>query len=316
MGAPMDVDFFAYLALDAALLGSINFALWLVSLPLQKTWPVDFIWSCWPPLQCALILMQPSASEGGVTERQAAIVALTALWGCRLTYNFVARGGIGHEDWRYTDMRRQFGSQFWWVSLFSVFLGQTVFLFAACVSLYGALASPLPVGPLDASASALALFAIALEALSDVQMDHFRLQAAAARRQAQGREGHAAAPVPVLSTGLWGWSRHPNYLGEMLWWWALWLFGCAVAPRWTVCGPVAITALFNLISVDLLETRQLANKGDAYRAYKRQVPSALLLVPPPLGRALGRLLYGPPETAVRRRRGRGSSSPSAASVAG
>ena len=75
-------------------------------------------------------------TSSGLCHRQLITCVLVALWGYRLTHNFVARGGIGHEDWRYADMRRQFGAHFWWISLFSVFLGQTLFLFAACLPLY------------------------------------------------------------------------------------------------------------------------------------------------------------------------------------
>ena len=59
-----------------------------------------------------------------------------------------------------------------------------------------------------------------------------------------------------------------------------------------MAGPAAITLLFVGVSVKLLEDRQLASKGDAYRQYMREVPSALLLVPPPLGRWLGSWLWG------------------------
>ena len=108
---------------DAATLLGINVFLWIVSLILGKTWPVDFIWSGWPPVQCLIILWR-GGGDGGICARQQFVCVLVALWGYRLTHNFVIRGGIGHEDWRYTDMRTQFGKHFWWVSLFSVFIGR------------------------------------------------------------------------------------------------------------------------------------------------------------------------------------------------
>ena len=79
-------------------------------------------------------------------------------------------------------------------------------------------------------------------------------------------------------------------LGEVLWWWGLWLFGMREAEAWVVAGPLLITALFLGVSIKLLEDRQLEHKGDAYREYRMRVPSALLLVPPPVGRWLGRRL--------------------------
>ena len=112
-----------------------------------------------------------------------------------------------------------------------------------------------------------------------MQMDAFQ----AARREKR-------SDASILETGLWAWSRHPNYLGEVLWWWGLWLFGVREAEAWVVAGPLLITALFLGVSIKLLEDRQLEHKGDAYREYLTRVPSALLLVPPPVGRWLGRRL--------------------------
>ena len=266
------------IAVDAATLLGLNVSLWLVSLLLGKTWPVDFIWSLWPPAQCLAILVRGAV----VCRRTVLVCTLTVTWGWRLTHNFVARGGIGHEDWRYAAMRQQFGRHFWWVSLFSVFLGQTVFLFAACLSLYFALGNSSPLSAVDLVATAVTAGAILLEAIADVQMD-WHIQARREKR----------TDATVLRSGLWAWSRHPNYLGELSFWWGLWLFGAPIAPRWALCAPSAITFLFVGISVKLLEDRQLENKGESYRLYQREVPSALLLVPPPLGRALGGWMYGP-----------------------
>ena len=272
---------------DATALLSINVLLWVVStFVLGKTWPVDFVWSGWPALQCLLILARAEHGAECSSKRQMAVCVLVALWGYRLTHNFVSRGGIGHEDWRYVNMRRQFGAHFWWISLFSVFLGQTIFLFAACLPLYDALAdsSAFPTAT-DGAAITVAALAILLEAIADGQMDSH----IAAKREKR-------TDAQVLRTGLWAWSRHPNYLGEMTWWWGVWLFSRAGTPAPALfpglAGPLSITFLFTAISVKLLEDRQLANKGDEYRAYMREVPSKLLLLPPVVGRWLGSRLGG------------------------
>ena len=108
----MEIDLVAAgLALDASILGGTNVLLWLVSLVLGKTWPVDFIWSNFPLVLCARVIL--SNRGAGLRERQLLVCTVVAVWGYRLTHNFVARGGIGHEDWRYVDMRRQFGAHFW-----------------------------------------------------------------------------------------------------------------------------------------------------------------------------------------------------------
>ncbi len=266
------------LATDALTLLGINVTLWIASLFLGKTWPVDFVWSGWPPIMCLLILLR--SSFAGNRHRQLVVCVLVSLWGYRLTHNFVARGGIGHEDWRYADMRAQFGKHFWWISFFSVFLGQTIFLFGGCLTLYGALLNTSPLSPTDAIAATVAALSILLEAAADLQMDAFQ----SARREKR-------TDAVVIDRGLWLWSRHPNYLGEICWWWGLYLFGASAAPTWVCAGPIAMTLLFVGITIQLMEDRQIKNKPQAFAEYKRRVPSALLLVPPPVNRAIGDWLY-------------------------
>lgn len=267
------------MATAAAILLGMNVTLWLASLVLGKTWPVDFLWSGYPPF---LAILLAYTNNDGDCHRQIVCCVLTAVWGYRLTHNFVARGGIGHEDWRYTAMRKDFGTHFWWVSLFSVFIGQSVFMFTASLPLFESLSDPSPLGLSDALGGCVAVFAILLEAIADLQMDAFIL-----KKQLKRTED------VVLSSGLWAWSRHPNYLGEICWWVSVWMFASPHAPRWMLICPGSIIFLFTAISIKLIEDRQLENKGDLYRSYIREVPSALLLVPPPLVRALrARSLYG------------------------
>lgn len=80
-------------------------------------------------------------------------------------------------------------------------------------------------------------------------------------------------------------------MGEIAWWWGVWLFTRTdPSGPWFpgLAGPLAITFLFTAISVKLIEDRQVQNKGEHYVRYQREVPSPLLLLPPSVGRALGR----------------------------
>jgi steroid 5-alpha reductase family enzyme len=73
----------------------------------------------------------------------------------------------------------------------------------------------------------------------------------------------ARKPGEIMSRGLWAYSRHPNYFGEISFWWGLWLFGLAADPGsalWTLAGPAAITALFVFVSVPLIDKRSLARR--------------------------------------------------------
>jgi steroid 5-alpha reductase family enzyme len=123
----------------------------------------------------------------------------------------------------------------------------TLWVFLGLLPLYPVLASEGPApGALDALAAAVTVAAVAVEAAADRQLRAFL----SARRD----------PEAVLGEGLWALSRHPNYFGEVLFWWGLWLFGLAAAPgwAWTAVGPISITLLFLLVSVPWMDRRMLA----------------------------------------------------------
>jgi steroid 5-alpha reductase family enzyme len=203
----------------------------------------DAYWSV-APIPIALYWI--AASEDAVGARQALVLLLVSAWGLRLTWNW-ARGwhGLGHEDWRYVDLRRTTGRAYWLVSFFGLHLMPTFWVFGGMLGAWAALCAPgRPLGVLDALAALVTAGAIALEAGADAQLHRYR----------------ASSPPPgdFLKSGLWAWSRHPNYLGEMGFWWGLWLFGVAAAPQmgwWTIVGPLAITLMFRFVSLPMIETR-------------------------------------------------------------
>lgn len=166
--------------------------------------------------------------------------------------------------------------------MFSVFLGQTIFLFLPCLSLYGAIESkePLFSCAYDAVGFVFLVSAILLETISDQQMNDFITSK---------KLGHTTDVV--INQGLWRYSRHPNYLGEMTFWWGLYLLSATKTEAWMVCGPISISALFIFVSVKLMEDRQIQNKGDKYREYQMEVGSSLLLLPPAINKLLGKTLY-------------------------
>lgn len=95
--------------LDLGLLLGLNFLLYLHSLVINNTFMVDFIWSGWPPILSYVIFLRLSPEETRTVDlnRLITVFPLIMVWGFRLTHNFLSRGGVGHEDWRYQDMRKQ-----------------------------------------------------------------------------------------------------------------------------------------------------------------------------------------------------------------
>lgn len=210
----------------------------------------DAYWSVAPPLLG--VYWWTTAAPGADPTRKALALALCTLWGIRLTYNW-ARGwtGLGHEDWRYVDLQTKTGKAYWLVSFAGLHFFPTFQVFAGCVGFYYALtAEGHAFGALDVAACVVTAGAILIETLADEQLRAF---------------AHKPDRVPgsVMMDGLWAYSRHPNYFGEMSFWWGLFLFGLAARPEaWKVMliGPVAITVMFFFVSVPMMEKRQLERK--------------------------------------------------------
>lgn len=185
---------------------------------------------------------------GGLSLQEIAVLALVAAWGVRLTYNWLRRWrGVGHEDWRYADFRRFGGLRYWLVSFLGFHLFPTVLVFLGSLSVYAVIAAgPAPITLLDLLALAVTALAIWIEARSDRELRRF-----VAEGPAEGE---------ILESGLWSLSRHPNYFGEVLFWWGLFLFALAARPAlfWVIVGPGAISLLFALVSVPMMERHMVA----------------------------------------------------------
>jgi steroid 5-alpha reductase family enzyme len=137
-------------------------------------------------------------------------------------------------------------------------------VFGGTLSIWVAIVHDLrPLNPLDLLAMMITGGAILLEAVSDRQLRKFILQ-----NRETGK---------TMNMGLWSLSRHPNYLGEILFWWGLYLFALASNPLfwWVVIGPAAITLMFLFASIPMIEKRMMVRRVD-YREYVKSVP---MLIP-------------------------------------
>jgi steroid 5-alpha reductase family enzyme len=220
----------------------------------------DPYWSVAPPvLAVGWLVVTP-----GETGRRIAVVALIAIWAVRLTGNWV-RGwsGLGHEDWRYRQLRTTRGKVPWWlVNLGGIQLMPTLLVFLGMLPVWPALSGRGPLGPLDVLAAIVTAVAIGVETAADRQRHRFAADPANRTR--------------VADVGLWRLSRHPNYLGEIGLWWGLWLFGLAGGAGWwwTVVGPLGMVVLFVFASIPMMDRRSLQRRP-GYAAYMASVPALL-----------------------------------------
>lgn len=231
----------------------------------------DAYWSVVPPFIAAYWLW--STDVVGVDSiRQVVVLALVCAWAVRLTFNWARSWeGLHHEDWRYVDLQNSTGKVYWLVSFAGIHMAPTLWVFVGCLPLYPALAlGTAPFGILDGVAALVTAGAIYLEARADRELVDYR------RANPSSRE--------TLTTGLRRYSRHPNYLGEMGFWWGLFLFGLAADPSWwwTGIGAISITLMFRFVSLPMIEARMQERRPD-YQAYADR--TSLVLLRPPRGTA-------------------------------
>lgn len=198
-----------------------------------------------------------NALRGGI------VTTLVAFWGVRLTVNFL-RGwtDLKHEDWRYINLREKNGKAYWLVSFLGIHFAPTAWVYLGCLALYPAMTSGRALNPLDFAAFAVTFLAILIETVADEQLRAFR--------RSNPPKGS------IMAKGLWARCRHPNYLGEVGFWWGLFLFGLAADPArwWTIAGPLGITLLFVFISIPMIDKRHLERRP-GYDAHIQEIPGLL-----------------------------------------
>jgi steroid 5-alpha reductase family enzyme len=223
----------------------------------------DPYWSV-APLAIALYYLLGASSGDAVFTRQVVVVTLVFIWGVRLTYNWARQWrGLGHEDWRYANMRDKWSRLFWIVELSGIEMMPTIIVFLGCLSLYPALSTGTNTfGLLDWVAIVVTTAAIIIETTADQQLRRF------VRTDQQPRK--------IMSKGLWVYSRHPNYLGEIMFWWGLFIFALAADLNywWVIVGPLAMTVLFIFVSIPMMDRRNLERRP-GYEEHMRRV-SALI----------------------------------------
>ena len=189
------------------------------------------------------------------------ILLLVAVWywGLRLTLNWAGTfKSLAHEDWRYTRYRESLSPfRFHLVNFFGLNYFPTLIVFAAMLPGLGVFDSAAPASAGTWAGFAMCIAAPTIQLIADSQIHRFR----------------AANPGRYCDTGLWKHGRHPNYFGEILMWWGVWVMyvsleGFASHP-WYVLGPLAMTAMFLFISIPMMERRQLQNKP-GYAEYRRR----------------------------------------------
>jgi steroid 5-alpha reductase family enzyme len=205
---------------------------------------------------------------GGAHPRRLLLAVLVTLWGLRLGGYLLWRNWGEPEDARYQAMRRQWGDRFPWVSLVTVFLLQGVLQWVVSLPVQLAMLRPGPeaLGVLDGLGLLLFASGMFFETVGDAQLAAFKADPSNAGR--------------VLDSGLWRFTRHPNYFGDFLVWWGLFAIALATPWGWVgAIGPALMTFLLLRVSGVALLERHIGKRRPAYEAYRRRT-SAFFPWPP------------------------------------
>jgi steroid 5-alpha reductase family enzyme len=219
------------------------------------------------------------------------LAVLATLWGVRLTWNFVVKGGFsGGEDYRWAEIRTWPGFDRGWEVFNLVFIcGFQQLLILAFVSPAAAVIdSRSPLNRLDAVATLLFLAFLVGESVADWQMFQFQTEKYRRIRANEPLESYSRG---FISTGLWSLSRHPNYFCEVSMWWVFYLFSIAGGlplVNWSMVGAIFLTCLFVLPHASLDVTEVLSSRKYAeYADYQRTVSRFFPLPPLPAGEPQG-----------------------------
>lgn len=224
---------------------------WLFGLLYENVSVYDPYWSVFPPVAFLLWAFYTHIWSLPVV----LLLVASWYWGWRLTRNwFITFKGMAHEDWRYTKYRSLHPLLFHLINLFGLNMVPTLVVF-------GAMLPGLKLFEIAATANVLTFFgcivciaSATIQLIADKQIHDFR----------------AANPGRCCNVGLWKHGRHPNYFGEIQFWWGIWIMYASLQGfDWFICGPIAMTALFLGISVPLMEKRQMQNKP-GYAEYRKQ----------------------------------------------
>jgi steroid 5-alpha reductase family enzyme len=245
----------------AALFG----AMWLISLRTRDVGAVDIIWG--PGF--ALIGWIGWIRLGPDAPGSALVLMAVTLWAARLGVHLFVRHRMSvSEDARYAAMRAADPDRFGWISLYKVFGLQAVILWALALPIHLAMAAKGAMLPGVLTAIGLVLFAAGflLESMADLALLRFRRD--------PGNRGR------LLTTGLFAWSRHPNYFGECVLWCGIGLMAWDVSGQWlAMLGPAALTGLILKVSGLPLLDAHLSRTRPGHAAYAART-SAFVPWPP------------------------------------
>ena len=235
----------------------------LVSVAMNRNDIADILWGA----GFVLVVLSCTLMVEATTARGVLMALLVTIWGVRLSVRIFLKNRGREEDFRYRKWREEWGDRFLVRSYFQVFVLQGVLMLLVLTPVWYVIGRQqlLPLNILDMFGLLVWCVGFYFEVVGDYQLDAFKKNP-----ENSGK---------VLQVGLWKYSRHPNYFGEVVMWWGIYLMALPVSGGFvTIIGPAAITFLILKVSgIPLLEEHYRDNPG--YQAYKEKT-SVFFPLPP------------------------------------
>ena len=232
--------------------------LWLVSLALKNSSIVDIFWG----IGFILVTWLAFALTQGYLPRKQLVAILVTIWGLRLAIHIGIRNWGKPEDFRYAKWSEENGAHWWWISFFQVFLLQGILMWIISAPLLAAQTSGFPaiLTPLDLIGTSVCILGLLFETIADLQLTRFKTD--------PSNKGK------LLTTGLWKYSRHPNYFGEAAVWWGFYVIALAAGYGWTIFSPIIMTYLLLKVSGVAMLERTMKHKP-GYEEYMQRTNAFL-----------------------------------------
>ena len=251
----MNIVGWEQLGWPAVAMVALAVGIWLLSVKLRDVSIVDSAWSIFFLLFALLFAWRQGDRSVGTL----AMLVLVAAWALRLSIYITWRNHGHGEDRRYQAIRARNQPNFAFKSLYLVFLLQAVLAFVIAMPLLPALNGANDANLVTWLGMAVAVFGLLFETVGDAQMARFKADPASAGQ--------------VMDHGLWRYTRHPNYFGESVFWWGVWIASASLDGAWTVFSPLLMSFLLLRVSgVPLLEA-DLKQRRPAYAEYLRTTSS-------------------------------------------
>ncbi|MCB1597917.1 MAG: DUF1295 domain-containing protein [Gammaproteobacteria bacterium] len=234
---------------------------WLISLRTHNVAIVDVFWGiAIAGAGLCYVYLWPATGTRGVL-----VALLATVWAMRLGAHLLWRTRGQPEDRRYREIRARNEPHFALKSLWLVFGLQAMLAWLVAMPLLGAVISRVPIGSLDRFGTLLWAFGLVFESVADYQLVRFQQRGGAERG--------------VMDSGLWRFSRHPNYFGEFVLWWGIGLIAVSGGAWWALIGPFLLSVFLLKVSGIALTEKDIATRRPAYQDYMRRT-SAFVPRPP------------------------------------